>query len=215
MQALPNIPRPGTRRPFVALRQIRPDDAAALQGFVRALSPASRRLRFPAALNELSETALQALTCVDQRSRVAFVLTVTEHGTERIVGEACYAVSSDGETAEFGIAVADALRGLGLAERLLAALIDAARAAGLRWLVGEVLAGNARMLAFMRRCGFAATTRGGLAPGLVRVERSVDGSLPVAQAGRSWTGVARRQVRRLLAALLPSPRELESAFQPF
>jgi acetyltransferase len=215
MQALPNIPRPGTRRPFVALRQIRPDDAAALQGFVRALSPASRRLRFHAALNELSETALQALTCVDQRSRVAFVLTVTEHGTERIVGEACYAVSSDGETAEFGIAVADALRGLGLAERLLAALIDAARAAGLRWLVGEVLAGNARMLAFMRRCGFAATTRGGLAPGLVRVERSVDGSLPVAQAGRSWTGVARRQVRRLLAALLPSPRELESAFQPF
>jgi acetyltransferase len=215
MQALPNIPRPGTRRPFVALRQIRPDDAAALQGFVRALSPASRRLRFHAALNELSETALQALTCVDQRSRVAFVLTVTEHGTERIVGEACYAVSSDGETAEFGIAVADALRGLGLAERLLAALIDAARAAGLRWLVGEVLAGNARMLAFMRRCGFAATTRGGLAPGLVRVERSVDGSLHVAQAGRSWTGVARRQVRRLLAALLPSPRELESAFQPF
>jgi acetyltransferase len=215
MQALPNIPRPGTRRPFVALRQIRPDDAAALQGFVRALSPASRRLRFHAALNELSETALQALTCVDQRSRVAFVLTVTEHGTERIVGEACYAVSSDGETAEFGIAVADALRGLGLAERLLAALIAAARAAGLRWLVGEVLAGNARMLAFMRRCGFAATTRGGLAPGLVRVERSVDGSLPVAQAGRSWTGVARRQVRRLLAALLPSPRELESAFQPF
>jgi hypothetical protein len=72
-----------------------------------------------------------------------------------------------------------------LAERLLAALIDGARAAGLRWLVGEVLAGNARMLAFMRRCGFAATTRGGLEPGLVRVERSVDRALPVAQAAGS------------------------------
>jgi len=199
----------------VALRQIRPDDAAALQGFVRALSPASRRLRFHAALNGLPEATLQALTGVDQRGRVAFVLTVTERGTERIVGEACYVVSSDGETAEFGIAVADAFRGLGLAERLLTALIDAARAAELRWLVGEVLAGNARMLAFMRRCGFAATTRGGLAPGLVRVERSVDRSLPVAQAGGFWTGIARRRVRRLLAALLPSPGEAGSVFQPF
>ena len=190
----------------VALRQIRPDDAAALQDFVRALSPASRRLRFHAALNELPEATLQALARVDQRGHVAFVLTVTEHGTERIAGEARYAVSSDGETAEFAIAVADALRGRGLAERLLAALIDAARAAGLRWLVGEVLAENARMLAFTRRCSFAATTRGGLAPGLVRVERSVDRSLPVGQAAGSWTGIARRQVRRLLQALLCDAR---------
>jgi len=38
MQTLPNILRNRTRRPFVALRQVRPDDAAALQGFVRALS---------------------------------------------------------------------------------------------------------------------------------------------------------------------------------
>ena len=190
----------------VVLRPIRPDDADALQSFVRALSPASRRLRFHAALNELSATMLRALTCVDQRGHVAFVLTVTEHGTERIVGEACYAVSSDGETAEFGIAVADAFRGQGLAERLLAALIDDARAAGVRWLVGEVLAGNARMLAFMRRCGFAATTRGGLEPGLVRVERSVARPLTVVRAGGSWTGVARHGLHHLLAALLPWPR---------
>jgi acetyltransferase len=162
----------------VTLRQIQPDDAGALQGFVRVLSPMSRRLRFHAALNELSEATLKALTCVDQRRHVAFVLTVTEHGTERIVGEARYVVSSDQETAEFGIAVADAFQGLGLAERLVAALIDAARAGGLRRLFGEVLAGNSRMLAFIRRCGFAETTRG-VAPGLVRVERSVDRSLPV------------------------------------
>ena len=166
----------------VMLRQIQPGDVGALQGFVRALSPMSRRLRFHAALNELSEAMLKALTCVDQSRHVAFVLTVTEQGTERIVGEARYAMSSDQETAEFGIAVADAFRGLGQAERLVAALIDTARASGLRWLVGEVLAGNSRMLAFIRRCGFAETTRG-VAPGLVRVELSVDRSLPVPAYG--------------------------------
>lgn len=157
----------------VTLRPIRPDDADALQSFVRALSPASRRLRFHAALNELSAAMLTALTCVDQRRHVAFVLTVTEGGTERIVGEARFAVAGDRDTAEFGVAVADAFQGRGLAERLVDALMDAARASGLRWLVGEVLAGNARMLAFTRRFGFAMTTRGA-EPGIVRVERGVE-----------------------------------------
>ena len=199
----------------VALRQIRPDDAAALQEFVRTLAPASRRLRFHAALRELSESALRALTCVDQRGHIAFVLTTTEHGTERIVGEARYVASGEGETAEFAIAVADAFQGLGLAQRLLAALIDSARAAGLRWLVGEVLADNARMLAFARRSGFAATTHGGLPPGLVRVERRVDRPLAVAQAAGSLRGAVRRWVRQMLAAWLPLPRGTAWDFQPF
>lgn len=203
----------------VALRKIRPDDAGALQDFVRALAPVSRRMRFHAGVRGSSESALRALTCVDQRAHVAFVLTTTGRGTERIVGEARYVVAGDGETAEFAIAVADAFRGLGLAERLLAAVIDAARAAGLRWLVGEVLVGevladNARMLAFVRRLGFAETTRGGLAPGLVRVERCVDLPLAVAQAAGSWAGAARRQVRRVLAALLPTPRPVAWNFRP-
>jgi acetyltransferase len=175
-----SIWRPAETAP-VTLRQIRPDDADALQCFVRALSPASRRLRFHAALNELPATLLKAMTCVDQREQVAFVLTVTERGAERIVGEARYAVDGDRETAEFGIAVADAFQGQGLAERLVAALIDAARGSGLRWLVGEVLAGNPRMLAFVRRCGFVMTTRG-VEPGIVRVERSVHRPLRLTHA---------------------------------
>src|SRR5215470_18190225 len=135
-----STPKPERVAP-VALRQIRPDDAPALQAFVRALSPVSRRLRFHMALNELTESGLRALTRVDQRAHVAFVLTTTERGTEQIVGEARYVVSCDKETAEFAIVVDDEFRGLGLAQRLMGALVDAARAAGLRWLVGEVLAG--------------------------------------------------------------------------
>jgi RimJ/RimL family protein N-acetyltransferase len=209
-----STPKPDRIAP-VALRQIRPDDAPALQAFVRALSPASRRLRFHMALNELTESGLGALTRVDQRAHVAFVFTTTEGGTERIVGEARYAVASDKDTAEFAIVVADEFCGLGLAQRLMAALVDAARAAGLRWLVGDVLAGNERMLAFARRCGFAETTRGGLEPGVVRIERCVDRPLPLAQAAPSRMGVAYRGVRRLLAALLPSPRQAVFDFQPF
>lgn len=204
---IPSIHPSSTRKPAgvasVALREIRPDDAAALQAFVRALSPVSRRLRFHTALNELTESGLRALTRVDQRAHVAFVLTTWEHGAERIVGEARYVASCDNETAEFAIAVAEGFRGLGLAERLMAALIRAARAARLRWLIGEVLAGNARMLAFARRCGFAESTRGGLEPGVVRVERGVDRPLAAAEAEGSRTGVVHRLVSRLLGALMP------------
>lgn len=215
----PSIPRFPTPKPAesrsVALREIRPDDAAALQAFVRALSPVSRRLRFHLALNELTESGLTALARVDQRAHVAFVLTIRERGAERIVGEARYVVSCDKETAEFAIAVAEGFRGLGLAERLMAALLRAARAAGLRWLIGEVLADNARMLAFARRCGFAATTRGGLAPGLVRVERCVDRPLAVAEAEGSRTGAVHRQVSRLLGALMPWCRQATCDFRSF
>ena len=198
----------------VVLRQIQAGDAAALQDFVRALSPASRRLRFHAALSQLPEATLHALTRVDQRAHVAFVLTTRERGTERIVGEARYAMSDEAETAEFAIAVADTFQGCGVADRLLGALVDIARAAGLRWLVGDVLADNARMLGFVRRCGFTQSTRG-VEPGLVRVERRVDRLLVPRQQAGSWAGAARRRVRRGLTALLPSPREAKPAFEPF
>jgi len=198
----------------IVLRPTRPDDAAALQDFVRALSPASRRLRFHVALRELSEVMLQALTHVDQRAHVAFVLTSHESGQERIVGEARYVVTDDGESAEFGIAVADAYRGRGLAERLLAALVDAARAAGLRWLVGDVLADNARMLAFVRRCGFAESTRG-VEPGLVRVERCVDRPLAAAQGAGSWMQAAGRLVCHLLASSRRRSPQAALYCQPF
>ena len=206
---LPGLGRQARLAP-VALRRIQPGDAAALQAFVCSLSPAARQLRFHGGLNELPETTLRALTCVDQREHVAFVLTVTDDGTERIVGEARYAVSATRDTAEFGIAVADAFQGRRLAQRLLARLIDAARAGGLRWLVGEVLAVNSRMLAFTSRCGFAVTTHG-MSPGLVHVERCVDQPLPDEAPMPSWATAARHAVRRLLAGS-PSASTLQPGF---
>jgi hypothetical protein len=63
--ALRLIPtRSKARATRIVLRTTRPDDTAALQDFVRALSPTSRRLRFHSALRELSEATLRALTHV-------------------------------------------------------------------------------------------------------------------------------------------------------
>lgn len=175
------------------LRPVRPDDAARMQVFVTAaLSATSRRLRFHGAVNGCSDAALRRLTCADGGDRVAFVATVFEHGSERIVGEARYAVAAaDAASAEFAIAVADAWQGCGLADALIDALAGAAREAGLRWLLGDVLAGNARMLAFMHRCGFVASACGS-DDGMVRMERGVS-ALPRRGAGRVSTTIGQLQ----------------------
>src|SRR5262245_33521362 len=49
----------------VLLRPIRPEDAARVQSFVRALSPQSRRSRFLSGLSELVPYMLQRLTQPD------------------------------------------------------------------------------------------------------------------------------------------------------
>ena len=192
---IPSIHLFPTRKPAgtasVALRQIRPDDAAALQDFVRALSPVSRRLRFHVALNELTEAMLQALTHVDQRAHVAFVLTYHERGAERIVGEARYVVSRDEETAEFGIAVADAFRGRGLAERLMARTgrrgSCCRTALARRRCTGRQCA-HACLRAPLRLCRDDARRE----PGLVRVERLVGRPLAASQGAGSWMQAAGR-----------------------
>jgi acetyltransferase len=63
-------------------------------------------------------------------------------------------VSPIGSDCEFAIAVDDAWQGRGLAGILMSALIDAARAAGLARMDGDVLAANHRMLRFVRQLGF-------------------------------------------------------------
>lgn len=135
------------------LRPVRSTDGPAMGRFVMGLSAASRRMRFHGAVNACGPDLLRRLTNADGVRHVAYVACIDGEEGERIVGEARYFVS-DGESAEFAIAVADSHRGCGLADDLLRALLRAAGAAGLARLHGDVLDGNARMAGFMQRHGF-------------------------------------------------------------
>lgn len=138
----------------ITVRPVLPQDEALLRDFVAALSPASRRWRFHAGVNSLGESCARRMAEVDYEHEMVLVATVaTDDGDERLVAEARYVVT-DRRTAEFAIVVADGWAGRGLAQRLLAQLARCAAHAGLRWLRGEVLADNERMLALMQRCGF-------------------------------------------------------------
>lgn len=138
----------------VTVRAIRPEDAAMEQAFVRALSDESRYFRFANAIHELSDSLLVRFTQIDYDRELALVAVVDENEAPEQIGVARYVIDADGITCEFAIALADAWQGQGIGRRLLTRLAQAARARGLRTMVGQVLPHNIRMLGLMNAMGF-------------------------------------------------------------
>jgi RimJ/RimL family protein N-acetyltransferase len=134
-------------------RPLLPQDEAAEQAFVMALSATSRYRRFHVGLRELPPSALERLVRIDHREHVALV--AHEEGdddTPMLVADARY-VRDGARSAEFAIAVADGWQGRGLARRLLGLLGRRAARHGLVALHGDVLADNTPMLRLLERLG--------------------------------------------------------------
>jgi acetyltransferase len=141
----------------VRLRPIRPEDAEMEQEFVKGLSTEAKYFRFMNTLRELSQAQLIRLTQIDYDREMAFVaLAELDSGTEE-VGVARYATNPDGESCEFAIVVADAWQGKGVARRLMGELIETARSAGLKYMNGDFLAENGRMIRFVSNLGFVVS----------------------------------------------------------
>jgi acetyltransferase len=138
------------------VRAIRPDDAEALQAFVRAMSPENRYLRFASALPEMPPRMLARYTLIDYDREMALVAVEPAselHPAGRIVGVVRSIASPDGTSAEFSLAVADELAGHGLGARLMRAIFEHARERGLTRIVGLILPQNTRMLGLMKKLG--------------------------------------------------------------
>ena len=156
----------------VTIRPVRPQDAAAEQAFIKHLSKDSRHSRFMGSMRELSPRKLEQFTAVDYDRHMALVATVQRDGREVEIGDARYVMNPDGASCEFAIAVDDAWQGSGVAGLLMAELIDAAQARGLKTMEGLVLASNQKMLKFARQLGFTRH-RAGEDWETVRVTRSL------------------------------------------
>lgn len=156
----------------VTIRPIRPADARMEEEFVGKLSSDSRYFRFMAHVRELPSSKLHYLTVVDYDRHMALVATIQRDGKEEEIGVARYVLNPDNESCEFAVTVADDRQGTGLAGVLMADLMKAARARGLKTMEGFVLNSNSRMLKFARQLGFKAHREIGDAE-TVRVVRSL------------------------------------------
>ena len=138
----------------VAVRAARPDDAPAVQRFVRGLSARSLRNRFFAPVRELSPDQLDRLTRPRDPRELALLAEITEGTQTPVVALAQHALS-DPPNAEFALVVDDSCQRQGLGTRLIAALADHAACVRLAAFVGFVLADNWPMLALLARLGFS------------------------------------------------------------
>lgn len=142
----------------MTIRPIRPEDAEMVQAFVRNLSEESRYMRYMNSMQELSQSMLVRFTQIDYSREMALIAVTEENAQEISLGVARFSFNPDGESCEFALVVADNMHGKGLGQKLMAVLMDAARAKGLKVMEGDVLRNNADMLHLMERLGFAAET---------------------------------------------------------
>jgi acetyltransferase len=155
------------------IRPIRPEDASLLIAFAAGLSDRSRYMRFFTLQRELTPVMLARLTQVDydrELALVAFPEGASEAG--HIVGVARFSPNPDGESCEFAVTIDDSWNGRGVATVLMQRLMQAARDAGYRCMIGYVLADNEAMLKLADRLEFKRT-RDVDDPALVTVVRSL------------------------------------------
>jgi acetyltransferase len=140
----------------VTVRPIRPEDARIEQAFVNGLSEQSRYFRFMYAMRRIGSQQLSRFTQIDYDREMALIAVIERNGAEREIGVTRYTTLPDQTSCEFAIVVADDWQNKGLARKLLAALIDAARYRHLTRMYGVVLTENRRMLDFAKSLGFRA-----------------------------------------------------------
>lgn len=134
---------------IVSVREIRPEDAPALQRLVGRLSERTIRLRFFGPLNELSDKKARHFAEVDGTDRYALVALDPED-EEEIVAVVRYDREADTSTAEYAALVEDRMQGRGLGLSLTRFLIEAARKRGIRCFHALVLPENTGMLHLLR-----------------------------------------------------------------
>jgi acetyltransferase len=134
------------------IRPIRPEDAEQHGAFFRRLPPMDVRYRFFSTLRELSPEHLARLTQVDYDREMAFI--AVREATSETVGVARLVREEDERRGEFAVIVQPDVKGHGLASHLVQRLIDWARQRRMAEVVGQVLAENGPMLAFVRHLGF-------------------------------------------------------------
>ena len=146
----------------VTVRALRADDRQRLISAFQLLDRESVYRRFFAFKSELTDEDLDHIMTADPDREVALVVAVGAGSDETIIASGRYVAAgaeSPRRTAEVAFIVEEDYQGLGIARRLLAHLVDIARAAGITTFEADVLAINRAMLAVFSKCGLPMQTQ--------------------------------------------------------
>jgi acetyltransferase len=131
---------------------LRPEDATLYPDFLADVTQDDLRLRFFAAMRELSPQLIDKLVHYDQERAQAFVAIAEMTG--KLLGVVRLHDDASGEHGEFAILLRSQLKGHGLGWLMMQHMIANARAKGLVSVRGQVLAENKTMLQMCGELGF-------------------------------------------------------------
>jgi RimJ/RimL family protein N-acetyltransferase len=144
--------RDGTR---VLLRPLRVEDAALYPDFLDDVKSEDLRLRFFAAMREVSPDLIDRLVHYDPAHAIAII--AIEEETGRMFGVVRLHHDAGDRSGEFAILVRSRLKGYGLGWLMMKRMIAYAKDRRLRTIHGQVLAENSTMLSMCEELGFHAT----------------------------------------------------------
>lgn len=178
----------------VRVRPIQPEDRDRLRVGLHQLSAASRYHRFLAAVSELSEEQLRALTEIDHVNHIAWIaLDPVRPGEPAVAVARCIRLPEDPSMAEVAVTVLDAYQRRGLGTLLLGILSRSAAAQGIRTFRAYVDVENDAMLRIFRDLGAKVGRADG---GVCQLDIPVPAdpeTLPDTHTGRVFKAVAARR----------------------
>jgi RimJ/RimL family protein N-acetyltransferase len=140
---------------LVEIRPLKAEDAALYPDCLKEITPEDLRLRYFAAMREVSPELIDKLVHYDPQHAMAFI--AIEEATGRMLGVVRLHNDPGDENAEFAIIVRSRLKGHGLGWLLMKHMIAYAKQKGLKTVRGQVLAENSTMLKMCGELGFHAS----------------------------------------------------------
>jgi protein lysine acetyltransferase len=131
---------------MLTLSPVLKTDREFFEAGIEELSLESRFSRFGQGMSNLSQTELDYLTDVDQRSHVAWGAAIEEE----VAGVGRYIADSSGQCAEVAVTVLDAMQRRGVGRALFQALTAVARADGIHEFCFEAQADNEAVMTLVR-----------------------------------------------------------------
>jgi acetyltransferase len=144
--------RDGTK---VFFRPLKPDDAKLYPDFLAEVTREDLRLRFFAAMRQVSPDLIDKLIHYDPTHAMAFV--AIEEASGKLLGVVRLHDDKDDVNGEFAILMRSHLKGHGLGWLMMKHVIAYAKARGLKTVQGQVLAENVTMLQMCGELGFHIT----------------------------------------------------------
>jgi acetyltransferase len=136
----------------VLLRPLRVADAALYGDFLKDVTHVDLRLRFFAAMRELSSEMIDKLVHYDPAHAMAFIALAESDG--RMLGVVRLHDDDQDEHGEFAILLRSHLKGHGLGWLMMKHMIAYAKERGLKTVRGQVLTENSTMLQMCGELGF-------------------------------------------------------------